>query len=336
VFSGYVSDRFQKKKLLSVSGYSAGLLYKIVLLTAGSWVGVLGARVIDRIGKGIRTAPRDVLVSESADTGSMGKAFGLHKSLDMAGAALGILITYFLLRNQSGGFEYKKLFILSIIPAVLGLLMFFFIKEKRQVREIKQREKFWLNFKNLNGQLKLYLLVVLLFTLGNSSNAFLLLKAKAVGFDNVSVILLYFIFNATASALALPLGRLSDKIGRKALLVSGYIVFAAVYFGFGVAFNMPFMVAMFVLYGVYTAMTAGVERAFIAEIALQELKGTMLGLQSTVAGLALLPASVITGLLWDVFGSAVPFIFGACMSLIAALILLIFMRNKGITTDTNR
>lgn len=329
VYSGYISDKSQKKKSIALAGYSAGLFYKIVLLLAGSWTGVLLARIVDRFGKGIRTAPRDVLISESANKDAMGKAYGLHKALDMAGASLGILITYFLLK---GGFnDYKKMFLLSIIPAVLGLCMFFFVKETKAERPRTSRLHLWKSLKELDGQLKLYLLIVLLFTLGNSSNAFLLLKAKAVGFDDISVVLLYFAYNITASILSLPFGKLSDNVGRKALLVSGYLVFSVVYFGFAFAWNQPFLALMFVLYGAYTAMIAGVERAFIAEIAPPELKGTMLGLQSTVAGIALLPASIITGLLWSAFGSVVPFVFGAVLSFAASLILMIFMSNKTIS-----
>ncbi|MCL1917194.1 MAG: MFS transporter [Peptococcaceae bacterium] len=338
VYSGYISDRFQRKKALAFTGYATGILYKLVLIFTASWAGVLVARVIDRFGKGIRTAPRDVLVSESAPPGKMGNAFGLHKALDMAGTALGILFTFLLFKNGivngagtgtgagAGEFDYTGLFWLSLIPAVLGLCMFFFIKEKRGERTHKQRIAFWQSFKGLDKQLKLYLLVVLLFTLGNSSNAFLLLKAQAVGFDNVNVILLYFIYSATAAAFSMPLGRLSDKIGRKKLLVSGYFIFAAVYLGFAVALSQPVMVLLFVLYGLYTAMITGVERAFVAEIAPPEIKGTLLGLQSTVAGIALLPASLITGVLWSAFGSVVPFVFGALLSLAAALILLVFMK----------
>lgn len=327
VFSGYITDRFQKKKAVAFVGYSTGIIYKLALLIAGSWAGILSARVIDRIGKGIRTAPRDVLVSESADKNNMGKAFGLHKALDMAGTAIGILITYFLLRNASGDFDYKKLFLFSIIPSVVGLCMFLFVKEKKEPHVIKQHEPFWNNVKKIDSQLKLYLLVVFLFTLGNSSNAFLLLKAKAVGFDDVDVILLYFIFSITAAFLSVPFGRMSDKIGRKRLLVSGYFVFTVVYLGFAFATGRTFMTAMFVLYGVYTAMITGVERAFVAEISPKELKGTMLGLHSTIAGIALLPASVIAGVLWSTFGDTVPFMFGACMSFTSVILLLVFMKN---------
>ena len=329
VYGGYIADRFQKKKALAFAGYATGIVYKLALLLAASWLGVLAARVIDRLGKGLRTAPRDVLVSESADRDSMGKAFGLHKSLDMAGAALGILFVYFLLSGNAA-YDYKNLFWLSIIPAALGLMMFIFIKEKKaERRAASARTKISLSsFKSLNGQLKLYLLVVLLFTLGNSSNTFLLLRAKSIGFSDASVILLYFIYNAAAALLSLPLGRLSDRVGRKKLLVCGYVVFAAVYFGFAMAFNQAFMYAIFMLYGAYTAMITGVERAFVAEIAPVNLKGTMLGLQGTIAGIALLPASVIAGLLWNAFGAEAPFLYGAALSLAAAVILALFMKNN--------
>ena len=328
VFSGYLTDRFQKKKSIAFLGYAAGIVYKLALIFAGSWLGILGARVIDRIGKGIRTAPRDVLISESVDQASMGKGFGFHKAMDMLGSAIGILAVYFILRSFGGNenIDYKRLFVISIVPAVLGLCMFFFVKQRKS-QQTKKREPFWKNVKEIDGQLKLYLLVVFLFTLGNSSNTFLLLKAKSTGFDNMSVILLYFIYNIVASVLSMPLGKLSDRIGRKNLLVPGYLAFSLCYLGFAFAGTQASMTAVFVLYGVYTAMITGVERAFVAEISPQALKGTMLGFHSTVSGIALLPASIIAGLLWDTFGAAVPFVFGASMAGIAALILIVFMKN---------
>jgi MFS family permease len=333
VFSGYITDKRGRKKQVAFVGYATGLVYKAVLILAGSWVGVLAARVIDRIGKGIRTAPRDVMVSESADKDHMGKAFGIHKALDMAGSAIGILASYLLLKNAGGNFAYKQLFAVSAIPALLGLFMFFFIKEKKRDHAVKTREPFWRDMKKLDGQLKMYLAVAFVFTLGNSSNTFLLLRAKSVGFSDTDVILLYFIFNLTASLLSIPLGRLSDRIGRKKLLVTGYLVFSAVYLGFAFGSSQAVIVVVFVLYGLYTAMIAGVERAFIAEISPIELKGTMLGLHSTVVGIALLPASVIAGLLWDGLGAPAPFLFGSGMSLAAALILLFFMKNAYLPSD---
>ena len=328
VYSGYLTDRFQKKKALAFSGYAAGLIYKLALIFASSWLGILGAKVIDRFGKGIRTAPRDVLVSESVNKDDMGKAFGIHKSLDKFGAALGILITWFIISNAADNFDYKRIFALSIIPAALGLCMFIFVKQKREIRSEKKREPFWKNINKTDGQLKFYLFVVFLFTLGHSSNAFLVLKSKTIGFDDASVILLFFLFNAVASILSIPLGKLSDKIGRKNLLVPGYIAFSLCYLGFAFADNKPVMGAAFVLYGIYTAMITGAERAFVAEISPPELKGTMLGLHSTVTGIALLPASIIAGILWNLFGASVPFVFGAGLSFISALLLAVFMRGR--------
>ena len=327
VFSGYITDKFGKKKPIAFIGYAAGLVYKVALILAGSWGGVLGARVIDRVGKGIRTAPRDVMVCDSADGNNLGKAFGVHKALDMAGSAIGIFISYLLLEKAGKTAAYKELFAISIIPAILGLLMFFFIKEKRTHEDAKKREPFWQNIKKLDGQLKLYLFVAFLFTLGNSSNAFLLLRAKSVGFDDNNVILLYLIFNLSASILSIPLGRLSDRVGRKKLLVAGYVVFSAVYLGFAFASSHFTIIIAFVLYGFYSAMITGVERAFIAEISPVDLKGSMLGLHSTIVGIALLPSSVIAGLLWVRFGASSPFLFGSVMSLLAAFILLLFMKN---------
>ena len=306
VFSGYLSDRFQQKKALAFGGYAAGVLYKIALLFAGSWTGILGARVIDRFGKGVRTAPRDVMVAESAGESGMGRAFGIHKMV-----------------RRVGSDGYRTVFAVSIIPISFSLLLFFLIHEKKGRHEVAPRERFWRNISRLDGRFKLYLTVTFLFTLGNSSNSFLLLRASDIGFDDSDMILLYFLYNVIACALAIPCGKLSDKIGRKRVLVVGYLTFSLVYFGFALCKTKLLMALIFVIYGGYTAMTAGVERAFIAESAPPQLKGTMLGLHSMLAGIALLPASVIAGLLWDGIGAAAPFIFGGGLSLLSAVILVL-------------
>ncbi len=326
VFSGYVTDRWGKKKPVAFAGYTAGFVYKAALLLASSWTGILTARIIDRLGKGVRTAPRDVMVSESADKNALGKAFGIHKALDMAGSAVGILISFLIIDLAKKAVSYKFLFAISAIPALIGLTMFFFVKEKKVQRVIKPRERFWENAKKLPYELKLYLFVAFLFTLGNSSNAFLLLRAKSTGFDDATVILLYLLFNTVAAVLSIPLSRLSDKVGRKRLLVCGYAVFSVVYLGFAFASGKGVIIGAFALYGAYTAMIAGVERAFIAEISPPEYKGTMLGMHATLIGIALLPASIFAGVLWDAVGAFAPFVFGAVMSLVAAVLLQIFMK----------
>ena len=334
VWSGYLSDRFRKKKAIAFVGYSTGLVYKVALLLAGSWGGILAARVVDRFGKGIRTAPRDVMVSESAVPGKEGMSFGLHKALDMAGASLGILLAYFLISAAPTPTDYRNIFLWSAVPAVLALLMFVFVREKKHHEKRAPRAPISLaafreGGRRIDGRLKLYLAVAFLFTLGNSSNAFLLLRAKNLGFDDRSVILLYFLYNTTAALLSIPAGRRSDKIGRKRVLVAGYLIFSIVYAGFAIVSHPAILVVLFILYGAYTALIAGVERAFIAEISPPDLKGTMLGMHSTLVGIALFPASAIAGLLWNQIGAYAPFTLGAILSLAAAGLLFFFLRGPG-------
>ena len=329
VYSGYLTDKYQKKKPVAFIGYATGLIYKIALLVSTSWTGILISRIIDRIGKGIRTSPRDVMVSESAKETDRGQAFGIHKALDMLGSAIGIILSYFiLLRFKYNTYRFKLIFIISIITDVIALLMFIFIKEKNTVYPQKERQGFFNQFKNLDQKLKMYLLISMIFTLGNSSNSFLLLRANTAGFDATSVILLYFIYNVTASLLAIPFGRMSDRFGRKNILITGYIIFAVVYFGFGIADTKMGFMLLFMLYGIYTATTAGVERALITDIAPADLKGTMLGLQQTIVGISLFFASIIFGFLWNNFGSFIPFAFGATLSLISAILLMITFRKR--------
>lgn len=332
VFSGYLSDRYQRKKPLAFLGYATGIVYKLLLVASASWVGVLLARVVDRLGKGLRTAPRDVMVAESADGAHVGQAFGVHKAMDMAGAGLGILIAWLLMAPSAGVSSYRAIFLWSMVPGVLALCMFAFIREKRGPRAQAGRLNPFLRARELGRSLKLYLAVVTMFTLGNSSNAFLLLRAQNYGFSARQAVLMYFGYHLSASLLAIPLGRLSDRVGRKSLLVGGYLLFSLVYATFAWANRGWMMWAAFGVYGLYTAMTAGVERAFIAQIAPPHLKGIMLGLHGTLTGIALLPASALAGLLWTKSGPQVPFAVGAALSLLAALVLHFFLqRPKGAT-----
>jgi len=336
VFSGYLADRYRRKKPLAFAGYAAGLVYKAGLLLAGSWAGVLAARVVDRVGKGVRTSPRDVLVSESAAPGKLGLSFGLHKALDMAGSTLGILAAFFLMRSPTGDYDYRRLFLLSCIPAAASLVMFAFIRETGTRVAQGRPPRVTGGLRSLDYRLRLYLTVVFLFTLGNSSNAFLLLRASDAGFETSSVILLYLLYNGVSSLLALPLGKWSDRTGRKRMLVAGYVVFTVAYAGFAWAGSRLVVASAFAVYGVFTAMTAGVERAYISEIAPSELKGTMLGLHSTLVGVALFPASLIAGFLWSRFGPEVTFSFGAALSLAAALLLAFRLPTASVGTSVPR
>jgi MFS family permease len=327
VLGGYLSDRYKKKKRIAFIGYSTSLLYKIALVLSASWWGILAARVIDRLGKGIRTSPRDLLVAESSDKNKLGSSFGLHKALDMAGSAIGILLAYVFLRTTTGTGQYKTLFMVSMIPSFIGLAILLKVKEKGTASKKKDMGNLIEGFRNLDSRLKLFLVTAFVFTLGNSSNAFLLLRARDAGYDSATVVLLYFVYNVVSSLLALPLGKLSDKVGRRKLLVAGYLVFGAVYTGFAVATSKYVVALLFALYGVYTAMTAGVERALVSELAPSDLKGTTLGLHSTLVGIGLLPASVFAGLLWDGIGPSAPFFFGGSLAVISAIALFFILKD---------
>jgi MFS family permease len=333
LFSGIIADKYGNKKRLAFAGYASSLLNKIIILFSATWVGVLLARVVDRFGKGIRTAPRDALIAESAQSGRLGKAYGLHKGLDLLGTAIGILLAWLIisgkidflvmkLNNYLSGSEltseisrYKSIFIFSMIPALIGLVILAFVKDKK-IEKAGKVVSF--NWKNLDIKLKLFLVFIFIFTLGNSSNAFIILRAVDAGFSPVNVVLLYFIYNMTGSLLSYPAGILSDKFGRKNILCIGYLLYGLVYLGIALVSNNVAFVALFIIYGFYTAMTAGVERALIVDIVPPENKAGALGLHAAIVGIGLLPASVIAGFLWTWFGPSAPFLFGGILAFITS------------------
>lgn len=324
VFSGYIGDVYQNKKRLTFIGYSASVIYKVLLLLSTSWVGVLVARVVDRTGKGIRTAPRDALVAQSSEKKKLGSSFGLHKMLDMAGSSLGALLAFVFVAT---GFGFHKAFIYSIIPAVIGILIIPAVREdKSHKRDSKKLE---IKGIKLDGKLKLYLSVMFMFCLGNSSNTFLLLKAHERGFSTSQVLLLYLIFNISTSILAIPAGKLSDKFGRSSILVPGYVIYGLVYLGFALLASKTAIILLFIAYGAYTAFISGAERAFIAEAAPVGFKGTVLGIYGMLQGIGLLLSSIIAGVMWDRINSNAPFWLGGILGIISAIIIaIIFGKNN--------
>ena len=327
VFSGYIGDVHHNKKNLTFIGYAAAVLYKVFLLISSSWVGVLVARAVDRTGKGIRTAPRDALIAESSKEKKLGGSFGLHKMLDMAGSSLGALLAFIIILT---GFGFRKAFIYSIIPAIIGIMIIPAVRDKGKSESV-QSEK--LNFRGvkLSRKIKLYLAVMFLFCIGNSSNTFLLLKAKERGFSSSNVILLYLIFNLAASILAIPSGKLSDKYGRSSILVPGYLIYGFVYFGFAMLTGKTSIIILFILYGAYTAFISGAERALVAEAAPKGFKGTVLGIYGMLQGFGLLLSSIIAGALWDNISSNAPFWFGGALGVISAVLITIVLGKDGFT-----
>ncbi|ADL08552.1 MFS transporter [Thermosediminibacter oceani] len=315
VFSGYFSDRASLRKPFAIAGYAASTLGKIFLYTAASWPVVLAGRVVDRFGKGIRTAPRDALISESSSEGARGRAFGLHRTMDTLGAAIGVLLAYYFLTRAH--VDFRQIFLYSLVPAFIGVLALFFVREKGVVEERKEWPS--LNWNALDRRLKSFLILMFVFNLGNSSNQFLLLKAKNVGFDAKTILLLYLTYNLVYNIVSYPAGAISDRIGRKVMIVAGYLIYGFVYFGFALASTPVSIWVLFAAYGLYTAFTEGVEKAFISDIAPENVRGTMIGLHATLVGIGLLPASLIAGALWNAFGASAPFYFGGFMGILAAV-----------------
>jgi MFS family permease len=323
VFSGYIGDAYHNKKTLAFAGYAASVIYKIFLVLASSWTGVLIARIIDRTGKGIRTAPRDALVAQSNRGNNLGGSFGLHKMLDMAGSALGVVFAYFFVATDYG---FHKAFLFSVAPAILGILILSAVKEDKSINTYKEKLK--LKGSQLKGNLRWYLAIIFIFCLGNSSNAFLLLKAQERGFSASQVILLYLLFNISASVLAIPSGKLSDKLGRSRIIVPGYIVYGIVYLGFAFLSSKLSTIILFSAYGAYNALISGAERAFIVENSPNGLTGTVLGVYGMLQGIGLLLSSIIAGLLWVNLGSNAPFIFGGILGIASAIMIMAVLGNK--------
>ena len=349
VFFGYYSDKIQNRKLPAIAGYGTSALAKfLLLLSFFGWYFVLLARFFDRVGKGIRTAPRDALISESSPKDSQGKAFGFHRGMDFAGATLGAFICFFLVlqfmdpvtKTLKDLNSFYILFLISIIPAFLGIIFLFFIKEKKY-HNTTQTEKHQnprpnLNIRQYDKNLQIFFLSQLVFTIGNSSNQFLLLRSMNLGYALSEVVIMYLIFNLSTSLLSTIFGSLSDRIGRKNVLIAGYGLYAMVYIAFGfITHKTNFLLWFFwPVYGIYYAMTEGIAKAFVSGIAPRNSKATALGFYHTIVGVGLLPASIIAGILFAFFPSA-PFIFGGVLALVTVVILGVFVNEQGLQYGTH-
>ncbi|WP_027364545.1 MFS transporter [Desulfotruncus alcoholivorax] len=317
VYSGRVSDKLQRRKPLAIAGYASSAVAKILIIAAVSWGWVLAGRIGDRFGKGVRTAPRDAIIADSTDPDKKGKSFGLHRALDTAGAVTGVALAYYLFTSYHG--NYRHVFIWSLVPAFLGVLVLALVREAKGKMQKTGSKDLSLNWQSLNPRLKGFLIVVFLFALGNSSNQFLLLRSSDLGMSTAQVILLYLVFNVSYALVSFPAGALSDKIGRRRLLIAGYLIYSAVYLGFARVHDAGHLWLLFIIYGLYNGITEGVEKALVADVAPQQHRATMLGLHATLVGIGLLPASLLAGLIWNYFGAAYTFYFGSVMGLLAAL-----------------
>ncbi|RNC71432.1 MAG: MFS transporter [Desulfuromonadales bacterium] len=319
--SGIVSDRVQSRKGLVLAGYTISSLARPLIAAATSPAAVLGIRFADRVGKGIRTSPRDALIADSTDPASRGKAFGFHRAMDHAGALLGPLIATLLL----AGFmvDLRTVFWLSAIPGVLAVVLIMAL-----VRDTERRRTADGSFLGIvpRGELRRYLLVLLVFTLGNSSDAFLLLRAGELGVPPARIPLLWAFFHVIKMVGSTPFGALSDRIGRRAVIIVGWVVYALAYAGFALAETELACWLLFGVYGLFYAMTEGAEKALLADIALPEERGGAFGWYNFAVGVGALPASLLFGAIWEQAGRVAAFGFGAGLAALAAVLLLMLVR----------
>lgn len=320
VFSGFWSDKIRRRKPFTIFGYANSAFGKLFLFFAASWHMVLAGRIIDRFGKGVRTAPRDAIIADSAAAGKRGAAYGLHRTMDTAGAITGVVLAYLLVINIKNPVrvDFQRIFLWSLVPAFLGVAFLFLVREKKDGIKIEAK-KIKFQWKALDKRLKMFLIFSFIFTLGNSSNQFLLLRAQKLGNPLATVILMYLTYNIIYGLFAYPASRLSDKIGRKKILVAGYFFYGVVYLGFGMSSSLSMLWLLFGIYGLYIGFTEGVEKALVADIAPENLKATAIGLHATLVGIGLLPASLLAGLLWKFFGPAAPFYFGGVVGILSSV-----------------
>ncbi len=325
VFSGWFSDKLRSRKPFMVVGYGLSALSKIVLAASFHWSMVLGGRFVDRFGKGIRTAARDALISESSEAQHRGSVFGFHRAIDTMGALIGPLIALALLSKF--GHNLRFVFYLAVIPSVIGIILLtVFVKDIRKRQNHTDAPSFRLRDMELSRDFKIFLFVSAVFAMGNSSDAFLILRAHDLGFSLSLTIFVYTLFNFFYAVFSHPAGIISDKIGQKNMLLWGFCLFALVYFLFGIITDQYLLWVLFPLYGLYMALTEGIGKAYISLLVKKDFTGTAYGIYQTLIGVVTFLSSVLAGFLWKYVNPGAPFIFGGFTALAAFLIFAASLR----------
>jgi len=332
LFSGWLSDLMGRRKGLALLGYGLSALSKPLLYFAGSWGTVLAVRFADRLGKGVRTPPRDALLAASNPKQARGLAFGFHRGADSAGAFIGLAVVALVIYLTQGGapllqrLAFQRLVLIALVPGFVALGVLALVQEiSPQPRSLAPPR---LSLSGMDARFRWFLVAVTLFTLGNSSDAFLLLRAQNLGLTVFQVALLLAGFNLFYAVLSPIMGRWSDRVRRRRVIVLGWAVYAATYLGFALARAPQQVIPLFFLYAVYYGLSEGAARALVADLVPQERRGTAYGLYSTAVGITALPASLIAGLLWQGlaawkgFGPPAPFLFGAALAALAMLVFL--------------
>lgn len=334
LLSGWLSDKLGSRKYLAFVGYALSSLSKPFMLIANTWGPIMAIRFSDRLGKGIRASPRDALVGDSVDEDNRGKAYGYHKAMDTGGAALGLILAagiVFILQRDIVNMQfdtYRWMIIIGIVPAFIALFFFIFIKEpsKRVATDCSTILAGELKGKEFDKRFKIFMVIMFLFTLGNSSDAFVILRAQNLGNSVLLISLMLIMFNIVYAVLSMPAGILSDRIGRRRVIIAGWIIYALVYLGLAVSQDGWMMWILTAFYGLYYGLTQGVYRALVCDIVPEERRGTAFGIYNGVVAITLLPASLIAGWLWQSISPAAPFYFGALLAGISAISLMVFVK----------
>jgi MFS family permease len=323
-YFGFLSDKLGKRSMFVVGGYTVSALSKPLPGFFPEIFIVLISRVSDRIGKGIRTAPRDALLAGYSNKNNSGAIFGFHRGMDTLGAVIGPLAAILLLKVYN--YNYNLIFILAFIPSIIAVAFTFFIKDK--TIEVKQTRKFQylLFWKESSKTYKSLVILTTVFSFVNSSDVFLILKSREISGSDVTAILGYVFYNLIYAAISYPAGLISDKVGKKRIYIIGIIIFSIVYFGFAISNSLALTWVLFALYGIYAASTEGVLKAWVSNLTSYEKVGSAVGLITMMSSIAMFLGSILAGALWDVFGSSVPFYLTSSVSLIVAIFL--FRMNK--------
>jgi MFS family permease len=334
IFSGWLSDKMHTRKWLAVVGYGISALAKPFFYFAQSWEWIAGVRWVDRVGKGIRTSPRDALVADSVEEEKRGLAFGFQRAADTGGAMLGLLIAFLLvwLAQSSnvalGQKTFQLLVLASLIPAFLAVLSIAIGTKDVKTGAERKAPKF--AFKSLGKPFMVFMIIVGIFDLGNSSDAFLVLRAQERGISVLGILGMLVVFNLVYTLVSTPAGSLSDRIGRRRLIIGGWLVYALVYLGFGLASSAWQIWMLYVVYGLYYGMAYGTSKAMVADLVSEELRGTAYGTYNAILGIIDFPASLIAGILWQGVGSwsglgpSAPFLFGASLAFLASVLFMLW------------
>jgi MFS family permease len=344
VFSGWFSDRIGKRKILLIVGYGISTLSRPIIALSTLWGHVLVFRFTDRFGKGIRGAPRDAIIAESTPHKDLGRSFGFHRGMDTLGAVIGPAIAFILLLLFTG--NYRLVFWLSMIPGIIAVMIIvFFIRERGQgsrgavnsdsvTREnlTPKTDTDTNSLKRFDWRFKAFVAIATLFAVGNSSDVFLILKATDTGVKETQIPIIYLCFNLVYALTAIPAGILSDRIGRKRIILAGFILFGFIYWGLASASEQKHIWGLFLLYGVFMGLTEGIQKAYLGTIIPDKFRATGYGIFNTFTGLAIFPASVIGGWLWDKYGSQATFYYGSITAFLSAFLFILFIitaRKKG-------